>query len=945
MTGQIFQGIKNGITPADIERALTNGGDISFLKPLLAQALNSPPVEIAATLETPQLLPETNALIPGGAKALSRLVALWGKGEGYRGESLANIGLTLLPLPPDGQNVAAYLEAAIKEVDPEILALDASDGELSATLRYTLSLPAAAGATAFAEIRLKEDGKPYGNRVFYPGGRDEIAILAAMLGRRPLLPVGKPYPAGDAALKKSDADVEDEDSSGLHIQDAYLALDEFLENKPYLSLLAEQAARTGATLENSVSPHINHKLIREAKYAASRLLDLAYFVNDPAQKTRILAVLDMKHYPAVARSIELILRGHNEDNYVLPGEDGKAPLMMLGRHSFAAPPDGGHPEKTGVAGLFTRSLAAWSGAKAREKLDAAAVDNYIALIMERVRTHPLVARGGSVRGSLGLKEVTLSLAQLDTGINRDKIEKAALITLPARLRLKPGTKLSREAVVSETVKEVLYGIEFYRTSYKIADEGGNDWLSPEEINRLLESLGQEKKPGQDGSQTGDKEKDDKLLKALEAQKLLRRGAGGGFILTSRSLERLLEDLERRRLTGKMAPADYNREKARLTAMLSAARAGEHAISPREVAGMVLDFMDVVDTGFGREWGREIGFLRMFMYYRMKVESGVLLPPWQTDWTVLKERLDALEKRGILKTSPQGERTVSGLGLALLLEYIQPRNQELKNLRESIIQQKTLLPTRNEGIRPFTAVNTYRDISFRHTLKEVAKQRKELENVRKSDFRVFMKPRQRLGTDIVICLDTSGSMAEHRKLVYARLAAAAIAAAARENGDRTAVVSFEDAGRTSIPLSDESNDLVNDYLAALVAIGATNIGDGVKCAVDLLTRDTNHNKKRIFLITDGEPNAISEKALKSLKDKTGGPADLTEEAALVETRRAAARGLTVSVIYLAAELMKGYNFAKNIARAGKGRVIMLGGRAEGPFLGEEPPEYVQYQEYH
>jgi Mg-chelatase subunit ChlD len=585
--------------------------------------------------------------------------------------------------------------------------------------------------------------------------------------------------------------------------------------------------------------------------------------------------------------------------------------------------------------LFEQTLEEWSEAKTRERLDDISVDNCIALIMERVRTHPLVLRGASVRGSLGLKEVVMSLAELNSGISRESIEKAALITLPSRLRLKPGTKASRENVVSETVKEVLYGIVFYRTIYKIDAEGSNPWLSPEEINKLLETLSKEKKPG---------ENEEKILKSLEAQKLLRRGAGGGFVLTSHSIERLLEDLERRARAGKLGPGDYDREKSRLTAMLAAGRDSEHEIPAREVAGMVIDFMDLVDKGFDKDWGRDINFLRVFMYYRMIVESGDALSSWQTDWTELKARLDMLEKRGILKTSPQGVRAVSGLGLAALLEYVQPRNHELKSLREGIIQQNSLVSLRKEEIRPFTAVNTYRDISFRHTLKEVAKQKKELENVRKSDFRVYIKPRNKLATDIVICLDTSGSMAEHRKLVYARLAAAAVTAAAKENGDRTAVVSFEDAGRTSIPISDESNDLVNDYLVALGANGATNIGDGIKCAVDLLTRDINHNKKRIFLITDGEPNAISEKAMKSLKDKAGAPGDLTEEAALVETRRAAARGITLSVIYLAAEKIKGYEFAKKIARAGKGRVIMLNCRDERPVLPLNLPRPTDFHEY-
>ncbi len=932
-----------GITISDVKRALANGGDVSFLAPVLARALNNPPLAVAPSLEVPLLLPEADLLLLDKGNRLRELAKSWRQGEEQRALSLANIELILLPLPPHGRNVAAYLECAITGLKPDVLALDEAEGELASTMLYTFSLPAAIGITVYAGIRLKDEGKPYGSRIFYPGSLSETAVALGWLNQIPVVPVGKPYPPGSSALKVADEDVEDEDSSGLHIQEAYRNIDVFLENKPYLSLLAESAERAGLSLENSVSIHINHKLIREAKYAASRLLDFASFVNNPEKKTVILAVLDMKHYPGVKRYLELMLAGVMEENYVRPEGSASQVMLMLGRHAASNPPEAPVPEKTPLTVLFEKTLEEWSHLKQKESLGEELVDKHIAVILERVRTHPQVLRGASVRGSLGLKEVVESLAELNSGITRESLEKAALITLPARLRLKPGTKESKESVVSDTVKEVLYGIEFYHTIYKIVTEGNASWLSPEEINRLLESLSRGKKPEGAVDEANDKNTNEKLLKALAAQKFIQRSLEGGYVLTSKSIERLLEDLEQRAREGKLSPDTYDLEKTRLEEMLFAARESEYEIPSKELAGMVMDFMDVVDKGFEKDWGKDINFLRLFLYYRMKYESGNKHAPWQKDWTELKHRLEMLERRGILKTSLNGgERTVSGLGLATLLEYLEPRNEELKSLREGITRSKTIISLRSEEIRPLTAANTYRDISFRHTLKEIAKQKKELSGVRRSDFRVYTKPQLKQHTDIVLCLDTSGSMAEHRKLIYARLAAAAVASAAQKSDDRTAVVSFEDAGRTSIPLSDESNGLVNDYLAVLGASGATNIGDGIKCAVDLLTRDLNHNKKRIFLITDGEPNAISEKALNQLKGKT--PGDLTEEAALVETRRAAARGISLSVIYLAAEKIKGYAFVKNIARAGKGKVIMINCRDEEPILKEYGQKYVEYQEY-
>jgi Mg-chelatase subunit ChlD len=405
-------------------------------------------------------------------------------------------------------------------------------------------------------------------------------------------------------------------------------------------------------------------------------------------------------------------------------------------------------------------------------------------------------------------------------------------------------------------------------------------------------------------------------------------------------------------------------------------------------------MDIVDKSYERALGNDINFFRVFTYYRLKLEAGQKLEPWQQSFMDLKYGLDLLERRGILKTSPAGERVLGGQGLSALLGYAVARNQGLMLLQAGIIRNRRLQSARSEEIRPFTAVNSFRDISVRHTIKEVARQHKELGNVRKSDFRVYNRPRKWLATDIVICLDTSGSMADHRKLIYERLAAAAITEAAKHNGDRTAVVTFESASNTPIALSDESNEQVNDYLATLGVKGGTNIADGLKCAVDLLTGNINHNKKHIFLITDGEPNAISEKAMKTLQAKkempripdeeevlkeiprldrirstgtpqnpdeeevlkeisrfgiirsTGTPQDPdeeqllkeiprdpNEEAVLLETRRAAAKGINVSVVFLAADQMKGYNFVKSVARAGNGSVIVLDCGDETPIIPE------------
>jgi len=75
-----------------------------------------------------------------------------------------------------------------------------------------------------------------------------------------------------------------------------------------------------------------------------------------------------------------------------------------------------------------------------------------------------------------------------------------------------------------------------------------------------------------------------------------------------------------------------------------------------------------------------------------------------------------------------------------------------------------------------------------------------------------------------------------------------------------------------------------------------------------------------LITDGQPTAISEGVFDQLKGLNGS--DLTEESAILETKKASARGIKVSVIHITAEHERNNSFVKNIARIGKGKVLHM-----------------------
>ena len=174
----------------------------------------------------------------------------------------------------------------------------------------------------------------------------------------------------------------------------------------------------------------------------------------------------------------------------------------------------------------------------------------------------------------------------------------------------------------------------------------------------------------------------------------------------------------------------------------------------------------------------------------------------------------------------------------------------------------------------------------------------------------------LVSDIVLCVDISGSMRYQHKLAYARLAAAGLARAAMENGDRVGVVTFDNFGRTVMPLTSQSQEII-DYISNINAGGNTNIGDGIKCATELLLREPKHHQKHTVLITDGQPTAISEKAYNRLNPDE--EKDLTEEYAILETRKASSSGVKVSIFHITNGEEDGKGFAEKVARVGKGQV--------------------------
>jgi Mg-chelatase subunit ChlD len=378
---------------------------------------------------------------------------------------------------------------------------------------------------------------------------------------------------------------------------------------------------------------------------------------------------------------------------------------------------------------------------------------------------------------------------------------------------------------------------------------------------------------------------------------------------------MLNELEEKFKNGQITPSEYASEKSRLTEMLKRATQSRVKMSAKDMANTIMEIMDAQD----KQWNSQVTFERMHIYYHIKDRSGQMeLPPEKRDYYGLKMLIDDLADQGILQsTEEDSDFTLTGDALDILLDYLLPGDPKGRGMEGALEFGKQIVNERRQETRKYTAGDVFRDISVRHTLKEIAKQKKGLERVKRGDFRVYLKERRKLQSDIVLCMDTSGSMGFQHKLMYARLAAAGLAKAAIDGGDRVGVVAFNNYGQSTSPMTDKDKNETINYIVKLSARGNTNIGDGLKCAVDMLTGDHSHNQKYIILVTDGEPTAISQNVynqLKLMKEK-----DLTEESALLETKKAVAKGIKISVIHIASEGEPSDVFIRNVARIGHGKV--------------------------
>ena len=276
---------------------------------------------------------------------------------------------------------------------------------------------------------------------------------------------------------------------------------------------------------------------------------------------------------------------------------------------------------------------------------------------------------------------------------------------------------------------------------------------------------------------------------------------------------------------------------------------------------------------------------------------------------LAKTLEFLEKEDILERTSSGWM-LSQRGINMLLEKLTPRLDEGAYLygygKHSSGKKLSLGEGRVVGMRHYRFGDKYRDISFRNTMREAIRHRRQY--ITREDIIVNIKD-IRTRMDIVLVIDVSGTMLQIEKFWFAKQSAMALSLAATAYKDRVAVVSFSNLADIVVNLTASPHRVTRRVIELELHENAfTNIGYGLLKACELLEHHPKGRaKQHIILISDGDATA---------------PHPSPQKYALRQAARVARRGITISCVCIN-QRSADPELMRRIAKVGKGRIYLVG----------------------
>ncbi|MDY6835871.1 MAG: VWA domain-containing protein [Chloroflexota bacterium] len=275
---------------------------------------------------------------------------------------------------------------------------------------------------------------------------------------------------------------------------------------------------------------------------------------------------------------------------------------------------------------------------------------------------------------------------------------------------------------------------------------------------------------------------------------------------------------------------------------------------------------------------------------------------------LAETLEFLERERVLERGTTGWE-ISKRGVSFLLDKLSP-NVETSNLygygKHSTGKKLSIGEGREVGVRHFRFGDRYKDVSFKDTLREAIRNRRQ--EVTKDDIMVTTKD-IRAKIDFVLVLDLSGTMRQLEKLWHAKESAIVLSLAAAQYGDRVGVVTFSNLADVAVDITSSPQKLTKRVVDLELHKNAfTNIGYGILKGSQLFARHRGGRaSQHMILISDGDATA---------------PDPSPKRYALRQATMAAKKGITISCVCIN-EQSSDVELMKRISRIGKGRIYYVG----------------------
>ena len=281
---------------------------------------------------------------------------------------------------------------------------------------------------------------------------------------------------------------------------------------------------------------------------------------------------------------------------------------------------------------------------------------------------------------------------------------------------------------------------------------------------------------------------------------------------------------------------------------------------------------------------------------------------QLEREALAQTIELLESQKIIKKENKGWN-LDKRGVSFLLQSLYPKIQRNRSFSvEGSHAGGTKTFTGNgsrTAIGKYRFGDRYRSIALRETIRQTIKQRKK--EIGRDEIRVY-RENNRTRIDVVLVVDLSGTMKQLTKLWYAKESAMALSLLGIRSRDRVGVVAFSNKAERVAKLSGNAYYLTRRILDLNLHENAfTNLGYGLRIAMQTFGRRSNAGNRHIILISDGDVNA---------------PHPSPEKYAIRQARLAARQGITISSICLGGnscnpELMR------KLSIIGRGNIYLVG----------------------